>query len=412
MKMMKKTLIFLLTAACLLGCCAFPAFAAEGLSNFETAQRSYRPGLFPDVALNGWYTPYVAAVYEMGLMQGNSIGAFCPGGSITVAETLTLAARLHSLYHTGTAEFSQGEPWYQVYVDYTRENGICTEEYTDYNLPAKCSEFAAILARALPAEALEEMNTVEDSQLPDVPMTAAYAPEVYRLYRAGVLTGNDDAGTFAPDSDIRRSEVAAIAARMVRPALRRSFGAASYPDLREQSRAEDAFFSDAAMLGNSLVDGMMLCSGLPMDYYGGTGLTVFKNRLSDLLLKPYGKVYIQFGINEIGGSVDSFVSEYRRIVNRIHETLPEADVYVMAITPVTKAKNDAGTFTMKMISSFNEALYALAKETDCWYLDTCGGLCDATGYLPQPYAGWDGSPHLETAGYKAWAEVIRTHYAQ
>ena len=408
MKRLRKAMLLLLTAACLLGCCAFPAFA-EGLGSFETPVRSYSPGLFPDVALDGWYTPYVAAVYEMGLMQGNSVGAFCPGGNITLAETITLAARIHKAYHTGSADFTQGTPWYQVYVDYARENGICTVEYTDYNAPARRSEFAAILAHALPAGELTQLNAVEDGRIPDVPAGAENAAEIYLLYRAGVLTGNDAAGTFAPQSDIRRSEVAAIAARMVRPELRCVLGGC--PDLRTMPRAEDDFFSDAAMLGNSLVDGMMLYSGLPMSYYGGTGLTVFKNKLNDLLLKSYGKVYIEFGINEIGGSVDSFISEYRNIVNRIHAALPDAQVYLMAITPVTKAKNDAGTFTMKKIASFNEALYALAEETDCWYLDSCGGLCDGTGYLPQSYAGWDGSPHLEVAGYKAWAELIRTHYA-
>ena len=84
----------------------------------------------------------------------------------------------------------------------------------------------------------------------------------------------------------------------------------------------------------------------------------------------------------------------------------------MAITPVTKAVNDKGTFTMQRIRSWNGALYDLAAETGCRYLDCCTALCDETGYLPESYAGWDGSPHLEAAGYRAWAEAIRTHYAE
>ena len=411
MKRIKKLFAALLAAACLLCACALPV-SAEGLDNFRTPARTYRPGQFPDVALAGWYTPYVASVYEMGLMQGNSIGAFCPGGNITVAETLTLAARLHSLYHNGSAGFEQGTPWYRVYVDYARENGLTDEEFSDYTAPATRALFAAILSRTMPEEALPVINEVAEGQIPDVPADAGYASEVYRLYRAGVLTGNDAALTFAPDSFIRRSEVAAITARMTQPELRCALGGDRYPDLKEKSRAEDAFFSDAAMIGNSLVDGMMLYSGLPVSYYGGTGLTVFKNRLGELMQKQFGKVYIQFGINEIGGSMDQFISSYRGIIEKIHEAMPEAQIYIMAITPVTKAKNDAGTFTQKKISTFNDALYALAEETECWYLDTFNGMCDASGYLPNAYAGWDGSPHLEAAGYKAWAEIIRTHYAE
>ena len=52
------------------------------------------------------------------------------------------------------------------------------------------------------------------------PMSASYADAVYLLYRAGVLTGSDSAGTFRPDSTIKRSEAAAIVTRMADPSLR------------------------------------------------------------------------------------------------------------------------------------------------------------------------------------------------
>jgi len=411
----KRLISFMLALLCLCGSFALPAFAAEGFENLTKKTYAYTPGHFPDVGIAAWYTPYVAEVYELGLMRGNNSGMFCPGGDVTLAETLALAARLHKLYTTGSAELQQGEPWYQVYVDYAKENGILEKEYPDYNAAAKRSEFAALLARALPVSALVEMNAVEDGQLPDVPVYAEAAAEIYLLYRAGVLTGNDKYGTFAPNNRIHRSEVAAIVARMANPTLRVSFTlktAYRYPELQKGDRMEDAFFFDAAMLGNSLVDGMMLYSGLPMDYYGGTGLTVFKNKLEQLLQQQYGKVYIQFGINEIGVAQDKFIDSYRQIVERIHAVLPDAQVYIMAITPVTKARSDDGVFTMKKIREMNEALYALAEETDCWYLDTCTALCDATGYLPDKHGGWDGSPHLATGGYVAWAEVIRSYYAE
>ena len=91
--------------------------------------------------------------------------------------------------------------------------------------------------------------------------------------------------------------------------------------------------------------------------------------------------------------------------------MPEAELYLMAVTPVTKTVSDRGTFTMKRIGEFNARLRALAEESECWYLDACTPLCDESGYLPAAYAGWDGSPHLATAGYVAWADVIRSYYA-
>ena len=412
---MKRCLTAVLAVACLLACLCLPAYAAkEGMDNFKNRPNSYTPGQFPDVGIAAWYTPYLVTVYELGLMQGNSVGAFCPGGSVTLAETVALAARLHSIYTSGSAEFRQGAPWYQVYVDYCMKNGILQKEYADYNAAAKRSDFADILSRALPADALNAINTITDGQLPDVPDGSEHAAEIYLLYRAGVLTGNDEYGTFAPDTAIRRSEVAAIAARLAMPELRKSLTLktpSTYPDLKKQARKDDSFFSDAAMLGNSLVDGMMLCSGIPMSYYGGTGLTVYNNKLSTLLQKPFGKIYIEFGINEIGGAVEGFIDAYRQIIQKIHTAQPDAEIYLMAITPVTQARS-TGSFAMSRIKSYNEAIYALAAETDCWYLDTCTTLCDSTGYLPAKYAGWDGSPHLEAAGYQAWGEVIRTYYAE
>ena len=405
----------LLLTLTLLAVCAFPALGAEsGFANFQKRINTYTEDMFPDVPPD-WYTEYVAAVYELGLMQGDTEGRFRPDSGVTLAETAALAARLHRIWNAGSAAFDQGEPWYQAYVDYCRENGILTGDFADWSAPAKRSEFASLLSRALPVSALPEINAVVDDAIPDVPAGIAEAPGIYLLYRAGVLTGGDQYGTFSPDSEIRRSEVAAILSRMAFRSLRRTVSLVpkpAWPDLAWGERQSDAFFADAAMLGNSLVDGMRLCSGInSMSFYGETGSTVYNNRISQLLQKKFGKVYIEFGINEVGISEEEFISRYRRIVERIRETMPEADVYIMSITPVTKAVSSRGTFTMQRITAMNAALRALAEEEQCWYLDCCTPLCTAEGYLVEKYAGWDGSPHLDVSGYEAWAEAIRTHYA-
>ena len=46
------------------------------------------------------------------------------------------------------------------------------------------------------------------------------APEIYAFYRAGILTGSDQSGTFRPASSIQRCEVAAILVRMFTEAER------------------------------------------------------------------------------------------------------------------------------------------------------------------------------------------------
>lgn len=225
---MKKRICSLLLAVALLLGLLPSAFA--GYENF-TAQTTYTPGQFTDVADNAWYADNVRAAYEYGLINGQSATRFAPDSSLTVAEAIKLAACLHSIYNTGSAEFASSSPWYQTYVDYALQNGILKAARSDYTQPASRAVFASVLAAALPAEALTAINTIEDGAIPDVSMSASYADAVYLLYRAGVLTGSDSAGRFLPSSTIKRSEAAAIVTRMADPSLRRTISLAASTEL-------------------------------------------------------------------------------------------------------------------------------------------------------------------------------------
>lgn len=187
---------------------------------------TYKQGQFYDVAASEWYTTNVARAVEFGLMNGLGTGAFKPNGNVTVAQAVTMAARIHSIYTNGSADFEQtpGAQWYEVYFDYAYQNGILTASYhrNNANQPATRAQFAEIFAKALPAKALPAKNTVKDNAIPDVPTSASYAGAVYTLYRAGILTGNDASGRFTPKSYITRAQVAAIASRMADSDLRMS----------------------------------------------------------------------------------------------------------------------------------------------------------------------------------------------
>lgn len=224
---MKKRLMCLVLALCTLLSLAPVAIAEEaaqpGFDNFKVVN-PYQQDQFPDVSIDDWFFENVVTAYAMGLMKGNANGTFNPNGSVTIAEAVAIAARLHSIYTTGTENFVQGTPWYQVYADYAYQKGIFSGAYTlnNANEPATRWEFAMILASALPEEAYEAINTVADEAIPDVSLADTYGPDVYKLYRAGITIGSDSNGTFNPESSIRRSEVAAIVTRMAQPDLRQS----------------------------------------------------------------------------------------------------------------------------------------------------------------------------------------------
>lgn len=211
-----------LLAALLLQTAAF-AYRVVGLSNFAPAL-TYTPGQFSDVAQDAWYAKNVQSVYEYGLMNGMGNGVFLPGGAITLAESVTLLSRIHSIYEgdaLSAGESGEGDAWYSAYVRYALEHDLM-DDYRDYDVPATRAQFAQILSKSLPALEFEEINWVDDGAIPDVPTDVPYADGAYLLYRAGVLTGSDAAGTFRPYSTITRAEAAAIVTRIIDPALRQS----------------------------------------------------------------------------------------------------------------------------------------------------------------------------------------------
>ncbi len=54
---------------------------------------------FSDVKDTNWFSENVKTAYELGFMNGKSEGKFDPDGSITVAEGITMASRLHAIYN-------------------------------------------------------------------------------------------------------------------------------------------------------------------------------------------------------------------------------------------------------------------------------------------------------------------------
>ena len=216
---MKKIIVLFLAVIMLLGLIS-STHAAEGMGNFEKSQ-TYTAGQFTDVAASAWYASGVQSAYELGLMKGSSDTAFNPSGNLTVAESLAIACRMHSIYADNGQAFTQGSPWYQVYVDYAVANGIMKAGQLDPKAQISREQFAYVMCGALPSSEFSAINNV--TALPDVQQNSTYGGFVYRLYNAGVLTGSDKYGTFKPTTAIQRSEVATIVTRMADKSQRKTF---------------------------------------------------------------------------------------------------------------------------------------------------------------------------------------------
>jgi len=210
---MKKRLISTTLILIMLLTATLPALGAMSLSNFETI-RTYN-NEFTDITAEDWYYDSILGAYERGIMGGKGDGIFDPLGRLTIAETIKLAACLHKCYHTGTMEFEEGTPWYAPYVEYAAANGIPAGAYRNYNAAATRADFALIIAGAMPLEAITPMNRIAEGAIPDVSESYSYGPAVYKLYRAGILTGMDGEGSFYPGRTLTRAEAATIIMRVV-----------------------------------------------------------------------------------------------------------------------------------------------------------------------------------------------------
>lgn len=190
---------------------------------------------FVDVKAEDWFYPNVAALYSIGLTNGKGDNYhFEPQSELTVAEVITLAARLRSLYDFGNSEagakfFREHDwAWYAPYFAYLRYIGMIGYEFDERaNLPATRAEVAHLLAIALPSELFAPINAeivtvgyAMGQYIRDVNDYTPYQQDILTLYRWGILNGMDSTGSFKPDTTIRRSEVAAMISRLVESDLR------------------------------------------------------------------------------------------------------------------------------------------------------------------------------------------------
>ena len=94
--------------------------------------KDYTDGMFADVPQTEWYAASVKDAYEYGIMQGDSATTFSPNGTLTIAEGVTIAARIYENLNGKAIPDADGE-WYTKYVNYAIANGFLQDgRYEDF----------------------------------------------------------------------------------------------------------------------------------------------------------------------------------------------------------------------------------------------------------------------------------------
>lgn len=177
---------------------------------------------FEDIPENSWFKEYISIAKDFGILEGKSKTIFDPYSNMTVAEAVKIAAAIHD-YQTDYSIDTKSKKykhWYEPYFKYCRDRGII-EDYIILNPNEK-------VTRAQMAYLFSRSDTVSTHLNPDVPLTdipdvhdtTPFAYEILELYRRGVAVGSDNSMNFYPDTNVKRSEVAAFIARIIRSDLR------------------------------------------------------------------------------------------------------------------------------------------------------------------------------------------------
>lgn len=229
--MKKRVLSLLLACAMLL---TVPALAAaDSMENFSRS-RAYG-GQFSDLTEDSVFYANVSSLYEYGLTVGKTDGTFGLRDSLTVGQVVIFAARLRSVYRTGSAEAgadacrSAGDSAVCApYLRYLQQEGVLADEFdTQLSSAATRAQVAHVLARTLPEGVLPAVNDALVTQayasrkyIADVTEYTDYYEDILALYRQGVCAGTDGRGAFLPGEPISRGAAAAMLTRLADPALR------------------------------------------------------------------------------------------------------------------------------------------------------------------------------------------------
>lgn len=261
--------------------------------------KEYNENVFSDISQSDWFYEGVSGAYSYGFTEGSGEGKYSPYGLVSIAEVITFASRLNMIYSQTEQSFEEGEKWYTPWVEYAEQHGIIEEkEFSGkYEKAATRGQVAYILGNSLPFAEFENIN-MSITQVADMSNTDNYYNEVIMLYRAGVLTGKDAMGNFAPTENITRGEMATVIYRIANKEARLSV---TINTVNEESKVYNAEeISEMAsnsvfLIGvyNSEDELFATGSGFFIDS-DGTAVTnyhVVEDAASAVILTPDGETY-------------------------------------------------------------------------------------------------------------------------
>lgn len=377
--MKRRIHTLILTAALLLALLPIRTYAWSSFAPVEAYA-----GQFADVKASDWFYEDVKTLYELGLARGKG-DLFDPNGELTVAEVITMASRLRSLYETGGSESGHDEydigvgAWYVPYLRHLIAKGAIGEELKGaYDRPATRAEAAHVMANALPEELFDPVNRetvaagrASGQYLQDVGEDTPYWEDILLLYDWGIAGGAGAGGSFQPWESISRCQAAAMVVRLAYGERRLTLDWEIRPSYsREGTTLADLVSSDGSFYEDPLPDERekidadvryMLSRGertIRLQYPSGTAGRAFVEKLNQTFLDVVRNYveqtynYVQVSYSPNAGYVlltfasslypESQVDYYREATMEyaleVHDSLWESGALTEDMTDYDKAR--------------------------------------------------------------------------
>ena len=179
------------------------------------------------------------------------------------------------------------------------------------------------------------------------------------------------------------------------------------------SEVDPQSFQDTVILGNSQAQALSNYGLLKnADFVTRVGLSINQVLSSKSgpapIAKIYGKQYKKavfiFGENELGWPYpQNFISQYKKVIEKVQELNPGIELYCQAIFPVSAAYSASSTngITNTHVREFNLLLQKMCEDVGATFMPASAAFLDDTGALPDGVAT-DGV-HFNYDYCKIWA---------
>lgn len=197
-----------------------------------------------------------------------------------------------------------------------------------------------------------------------------------------------------------------------------------YRVLNQNVKKGETLFTGSSLMEQFPVNELLMTNGMTNVVYnrgigGFTTTDMLANMEEMVFATEPSRIFINIGTNDIGSpdyQLEKLMENYEKILTRIRERLPQAEIYMMAYYPVNEtdklpdtewARMMFVTRTNENIRLANEAVEKLAEKMGCRFINVNEGLTDERGKLKKEFT-IEGI-HMYANGYQVVLDNLKKY---